>query len=476
MLQNQCRAFCQCEFCKNPKEKEKGDDCCIHICNLHDSDNGPSKDELYARCLQKSIQNRALIASMKNAHRFITDEMLASSRAKRDAKDREYASKLIPVRRRDRLQELLLLEHAARIREGKRVRAERRAQGLPEDSDDDSCCCDCNEENEGKESSSTPSEQPEVLSRGSTPASKCSAEHDLQSTLEAIENIVKESPDARPVDPLNRNQIFQLRKLVHERAKKDRKQVEECPNQPHLCPHCFAVNVQGKHLCPQMSGSVAFRTTGKVINPNNRVKFGLTEHDALPNGQYDDTVNRAGVGKGFRLAEYNPHPYGTGVIFPPLVAADTKASHLKPRHEFYTGPLRKGGKELFNNNICDCEPAKNALQYPGSTYNVYDGREGAYGRSVGGSPPGDACCCCMEGNAPCAAEGERRILPHVAEGSPKGQEDPMKRFTSTSALWRTTNMEREADLERYLDFQKNRLKAVSKDVYECGIAGSGVGR
>lgn len=467
MLQNQCRAFCQCEFCKNPKDKEQGDDCCIHICNLHDTQDGPSKDELYARSLQKSINNRALIASLKNAHRFITDEVLASSRAKRDAKEREYASKLVPVRRRDRLQELLLLEHGAGIREARRLRAERRAQGLPEDSDDDSSC-DCCQENR-KESSSPRRRESCGVSRGSTPSSKCSAEHDLHSTLDAIGKIVKDSsPNTRPTDPLSRNQIFQLRKLVHERAKKDRKQVEECPNQPHLCPHCFAVNVQGKHLCPQMSGSVAFRTTGKVMNPSNHVKFGLTEQDALPNGQYDDTINRAGLGRGARLEEYNPHPYGTGVIFPPLVATGGAASNIKPRHEFFAGSSvgKEGGGELFNNNICNCEPAQNALQYPGSTYNVYDNRDGAYGRALGeGQPTENTCCSRREGNALCAADEGKTMHSDVADGSSRGMDDPMKRIKSTSALWKTTNMEREADLKRFLDFQKNRLKTASKDVY-----------
>lgn len=471
MLQNQCRAFCQCEYCKRLKDKDsdKGDECCIHICGLHDHDNGPSKDELYARCLQKANQKRALAASTKNAHLFVPDELLASSRAKREAKDREIASQLVPVRRRDRLQELLLLEHASRIREAKKLRAERRAQGLPADSDED---VESNNDKEvqNEECPCIPSGQPHRSE--STPSSKCSAEHDLHSTLDAIGNIVNDfSYNTRPTDPLNRTQIFQLRKLVHERAKKDRKQVEECPNQPHLCPHCFAVNVQGKHLCPQMSGSVAFRTTGKVINPNNRVKFGVKECEALSNGQYDDSVTRSGVGKGSRLEEFNPHPYGTGVIFPPLRSADDQASKIKPRHVFFSdAPAGKPEKELFNNNICDCQPAQNYLQYPGSTYNVYDDREGSYGHAGdGGYSQENGCDSCRDRAVEHSAKGEHIIRSGAAEGAPQSGNELMKNIKSTSALWRTTNMEREADLERFLNFQKKCLKAASKDVYGAGV-------
>lgn len=491
MFQNQCRAYCQCDFCKNPQKRKPGDTCCLKISKANCDGTGPSKDELYAKCLQETINNRALIASMKNAQRFVPDEMLVSSKKRREAKEEELASLLVPVRRRDRLEEMLVLENQARIREERRLRAERRALGLPEEeeplreegSERASGSANSNHSDKAPSSASSQGPQQQRLSGNSTPVSRCSADHDLRRTLQAIEDIVDEEPQERPNQPLSRAQVFQLRKLVHEQAKKSRKQVEECPNQPHLCPHCFAVNVQGKHLCPQMSGSVAFRTTGKVVNPDAGTKFGVKEQQALPNGQYSDNMDSNMLGGRARVANFNPHPHGTGVVFLPVTRADGGAAQptqMKPRHEFYNGP---GSREpIFNNNIADTDAAEGDLQYPGSTYNVYDARDGAYGargEATGANPSVEARQAAeAQGRNVRFASNDNNCAGGVCGagvGNGANGVDPMQKYKTTSALWRTTNQDRETDMQRFLDFQKQRMNSTSKQIYDESASRFGPG-
>lgn len=465
MIHNQCRAYCQCEFCKNPAKPKAGDVSCLKIGKENCNGTGPSKDELYAKCLKETLNNRALIASMKNAQRFIPDEMLVSSKKRREAKEAELASLLVPIRRRDRLEEMLLLENQARLREEMRVRAERRALGLPEDDVEpveqtgDEAAAGGSAHSSDKAPSTTSSQRQRRLgSGGNTPSSRCSAEHDLHETLDAIHDIVHDEPDPYTDKPLTRQQVFKLRKLVHEQAKKSRKQVEECPNQPHLCPHCFAVNVQGKHLCPQMAGSVAFRTTGKVINPGAGTKFG-TKDEPNANGQYSDNMDSNMLGRRARIHNFNTHPYGTGVVFLPVQQGESgpQSQPVKTRNEFYGGR----NEPIFNNNIGDNQAAESDLQYPGSTYNVYDSREGAYG-SEGGNVQGLQ----IEGTAVENA-GKQDALgrQYVDNGGHIPSSEPMKQYKTTSALWRTTNQDRELDMERFLEFQKGRMNATSKQVY-----------
>lgn len=459
---NQCRAYCQCEFCKNAPHKTPCDTSCLKISKANCDGTGPSKDELYAKCLQKTLNNRALMASMKNANRFIPDEMLVSSKKRREAKEQELASLLVPVRRRDRLEEVLLLEHQARLREEKRRRAERRALGLPEEEEEEAPA-GVNAEEAIEDAAAVPSSdgasvtssQQRRLGGSVSPSSACSADRDLHATLRVIEEIV-EDPHSKPDQPLTRLQLLQLRKVVHEQSKKSRKQVEECPNQPHYCPHCFAVNVQGKHLCPCMSGSVAFRTTGKVINPGAGVKFG-TNDKPLANGQYDDHINSTAT-QHTRIHNFNPHPHGTGVVFLPVVRGEGVSSlPAKPRHEFHSNARTEN---LFNNNIPDNEAAARDIQFPGSTYNVYDDRDGAYGEHNAAQPLAHAD---PETKGDITVGGQKAGRQEVTKASAV---DPMKDYKTTSALWRTTNQDRETDLQRFLDFQKERMNTTSKQVYD----------
>eukprot|EP00796_Vickermania_ingenoplastis_P013379 gene13379-9206_t len=484
MIHNQCRAYCQCDFCKNPDNKGRqcGDTACLKIAKENCDGTGPSKDELYAKCLKETLNNRALIASMKNAKRFVPDEMLVSSKKRREAKEAELASQLVPVRRRDRLEEMLLLENQARLREEMRLRAERRALGLPEEEQTGK---QTPEEVPGsavsvseKSESTTSSQQQRRLGSGdSTASSRCSADRELRNTLRTLQGIMDEDPETNANQPLTRNQVLQLRKLVHEQSKKTREKVGNCPNQPHLCPHCFAVNVQGKHLCPQMSGSVAYRSTGKIINPNAGVSYG-TREPPMGNGQYSDNMDSNMLGKRARVKNFNTHPHGTGVVFLPVTMDSNQGnqgSAVKPRHEFYNGPRNQ---PVFNNNIADNEPAEGDLQYPGSTYNVYDARNGAYGAERGNVPPPPQ----VEG----AAAEAGRPAPgagtyNAAERGEQQQQqrgcccDPMDQYKTTSSLWRTTNQERETDMQRFLDFQKGRMNATGKQVYDESASRFGPG-
>lgn len=425
---------------------------------------GLSKDQLYAKCLSETLRDRALIASMKNAKRFVPDEVLVSSKKRREAKEAELASQLVPIRRRDRLEELLVLENKKKLREEQRLREERRALGLPEEEfeADDVSSAKSSEHTQPK----TPTPQPQEISRSITPASQCSADHDLRDTIRAVEAIVEEEPPMYPNQPLSRTQVLGLRKLVHNQAKKNRQKVEECPNQPHLCPHCFEVNVQAKHLCPTMSGSLAFRKTGKIIDEDKGVKFGMKEYDALPNGEYDDTTQQNVVSNQSRIADYNPHPHGTGVVFLPLTKSDGAgaSSNQGTRHQFYGGPKRD---PIFNNNIPDGCPAEVDLQYPGSTYNVYDTRDGIYSQKANERTTPAGSDMQVEGHRIIQEEKSTvsSAAPATCECSNKPSAEYLDNFKTTSALWKTTNQDRETDMQRFLEFQKNRMNTNSKQVY-----------
>lgn len=462
MIRAQCRAHCQCAFCAQP-HKDNADHTCLRIPKDKIDGSGMSRDELYMKSLRESTRARALLDSTKNASKFIPDEQLVSSRKRREAKEAAIASHLVPVRRRDRLEELLLLEHKARLREEARLRAERRAAGLPEDDDEvpenSSIGEGVSPETPGSEGSA---DKQRLGSGHSTPSSRCSADHDLRAALRTIKDIVEEDPGT-PQQPLSHDQIYKLRKLVHDQEKKNRAVVAECPDQPHICNHCFAVNVQAKHLCPQMHNSVAFSRTGKVINPDAGVKFGVSESQRGLDGTYEQSnlhLNEISSNR-TRLAEYNPHPHGTGVVFLPVVRGAGVS---------FTGSKgTTNGKSVrfqptFNNNIAADEAVEDGLQYPGSTYNVYDDRYNSnpIAKSVGfandsaksntssnGMTETDGGSNAGSGKQPAeAATGASTVHP-----------------TSSSALWRTTNQIRESDMERFLTFQK-RMATNGRKVYD----------
>ncbi|KPA84525.1 hypothetical protein ABB37_01068 [Leptomonas pyrrhocoris] len=375
MIRDQCHAYCQCSFCsQEPQDKSTNAGASMRAAMQSLSRPGMSKDELYMKSLQKSLREKALLDSSKNVGRFIPDEQLLSSSKKRAAKEMALAAEMVPVRRRDRLQELLLLEHKARLDEEARVRAERRALGLPEEE---------TEAEEGAEGSANEAEAPtpassqrevatpsqQRLSSGAvTPASQCSAEHDLHTMLKGIRDIVDEDPAAAASAPLNQQQVFKLRQLMYNQKKKTREMVDSCENQPHVCGHCLDVNVQARHLCAPPQESVAFGLTGKVINPEEGVKYGT---DA-PRG-FGGTYSTASVdpaylsSKKIREGNYSNHPYGAGMVFLPISSVNAGGSR-----KGQTNNQSARFRASFNNNIGPGEPVEADLQFPGSTYNVYD--------------------------------------------------------------------------------------------------------
>ncbi|EPY25754.1 hypothetical protein STCU_06492 [Strigomonas culicis] len=309
MIRTQCSAYCQCDFCKQRTDALPGEATCrLQLTGATVS----SKDALYYQSLKSSMKAQSMQQSLKNASRFIPDEQLLSSQKKRDAKDCALLATSVPLRRRDHLEELLLLENKARLLEERRLRAERRALGLP--------VSDASTPAEA----TTPVQKPRtpVSEPGGAAAAACSAEHDLQHVLGRIRAIAAAAP-AGETAPLTPAQITELRGLVRAQEERSRQQVAACPHaESHICDHCMSINVQARHLCPQLADSTAFAQTGKVINQDEGIYYG-TAAPRLLDGTYDP---REGVQLGETLTasqkrlgdSYNTHPYGSGLVFLPL--------------------------------------------------------------------------------------------------------------------------------------------------------------
>lgn len=408
--------------------------------------------------LKDSIRAKAFLDSSKNSGKFIPDEQILSSMKRREAKEMENASRLVPLRRRDRLEELLLLENKARFREEARLRAERRALGLPEEeTEGQTMVAEAMSDDVSEQQASQTPSQRRLSSGASTPASHCSAVDDLDVVLRGIQGIVDEDPDTT-TGPLTHQQVYKLRQLVHSQNKKARKLVDECPHQPHVCGHCLDVNVHARHLCSQVTGSVAYEATGKIINPEEGIKYGTHEQRGLGGTYSTKTVDpRMVTSSNTRIANYNPHPYGTGMVFQPVSSAKTSSQTAAP------GTRSVRFQASFNNNIGAEEPVEEDLQYPGSTYNVYDSRATPQAAAQRTPPNADSTTGTaakidpLSSNKSTSQNGVNGNATHTADG--------MEKYTSSSAMWKTTNQDRELDMKRFLEYQA-KMKANARQVYD----------
>ncbi|KAL7709771.1 hypothetical protein N2W54_005107 [Lotmaria passim] len=478
MIRDQCHAYCQCSYCtQEPQNKSTNAGASMRSAMQSLSRPGMSKDELYLKSLQHSLREKAFLDSSKNVGRFIPDEQLVSSTKKREAKEMALAAELVPVRRRDRLQELLLLEHKARLNEEARLRAERRALGLPEEEGkaDAEAPTQASTRPSSKASSqrgiATP--QQRLSSGAATPVSQCSAEHDLHAMLRGIRGIMDEDPSAASDAPLSQEQVFKLRQLVHNQKKKTRDMVESCENQPHVCGHCLDVNVQARHLPPPPQESVAFGLTGKVINPEEGVRYGTDAPRGFDGTYSTASVNPAMVSSKKKPSQgsYSNHPYGAGTVLLPLMSAN--ASN---RGGVAINTQSSRFRASFNNNIAAGEPVEEDLQFPGSTYNVYDQAP---------APRGDAPAAqsdkadrsvkidTVSSNASSQNGVNARQSPAAptAAGAGAAAAAPEPIYTSSSAMWKTTNQDRELDMRRFMEFQQ-KLKTNSNRVYDASASRS----
>ncbi|CBZ29419.1 conserved hypothetical protein [Leishmania mexicana MHOM/GT/2001/U1103] len=454
MIRDQCHAYCRCSYCaQQPREKSFNAGASMWATMEALDRPGMPRDELYMKSLHQSLRAKAFLDSSKNAGKFIPDEQLLSSTKRREAKELALAAELVPVRRRDRLQELVLLEHKERLREEAALRAERRALGLPEEEEEPVSAVHSDSAASTRPSSKETLQQ-RLSSGAATPASRCSAEHDLHTMLKGIRDIVDEDPAASS-DPLSREQVYKLRQLMHTQKKKTREMIENCENQPHVCGHCLDVNVQARHLSASPHGSVAFGLTGKVINPEEGVKFG-TDEPREPSGLFNaSTVDPAMVsGKKSRLTSYNAHPYGTGMVFLPV-------SSLKGGSQSAVGGQSTRFRASFNNNIGSGESVEEELQFPGSTYNVYDtgfakeARPQAVAKADKAQHTVKIDTASSNESSQCGANEPKAAATAVPE---------QPTYNSSAAMWMTTNQDRELDMRRFMEFQQ-KLKANSKRVY-----------
>ncbi|CCW70534.1 unnamed protein product [Phytomonas sp. Hart1] len=465
MIFDQCRAQCRCSHCEhnsaNTQRTLSVNGKKFPACKTKDimKSSPLSKDQMYMKYLQSTLNKRALMVSSKNAAKFIPDEQIVSSRKRREAKEAAIASQQFPLRRRDRLEELLIIEHKMRLKEEERLRLERLKLGILDNPEEV-----MNNQEVSDSTKDATTQAPALTDKNSssgraTPPSRCSAERDLNTTLHEIKDILDNETEFPPGKQLSNQHFTKLYHLVQNHDKKNSKKKMMCPNQPHLCNHCFDIDVQARHLCPSASlGSVAYNETGKVINPEEGICLG-TETQSGPGGTYTaDDVTRF-IACNSHLQNYNPHPYGTGVVFmPPSLTgnhgdakAKTNGNHTKfqPR---------------FNNNITPEEPVIPELQYPGSTYNVYDEP------ATAGKPTKNIALTTATVKHgvidPDYNATEYANFAHRTELDTEPAEDKSKPVgKSSSSLWRTTNQVRDMDMERFLTFQK-MLKDTTRKVYE----------
>ncbi|KAG5470429.1 hypothetical protein LSCM1_01673 [Leishmania martiniquensis] len=459
MIRDQCHAYCQCTYCaQKPQERSCNNGTSMWAAMESLDRPGMSKDELYMKSLRQSLRAKAFLDSSKNAGKFIPDEQLLSSMKRQEAKELALTAELVPVRRRDRLQELVLLEHKNRLREEAALRAQRRALGLP-DEEEEPISAPHSESPASTRPSSKGSPQQSLSNGAATPASRCSAEHDLHVMLKGIKDIVEED-SAASSEPLSHKQVYRLRQLIHTQKKKTREMINNCENRPHVCGHCLDVDVQARHLSAAPHGSVAFGLTGKVINPEEGIKFGTTAPRGF-DGTYDaSAVDPALVsGNKSRLPSYNAHPYGTGMVFLPV-------SSLRQASGSTGGNQSARFRATFNNNIGREETVDAELQFPGSTYNVYD-----TGFATEAAPQAAAKSGKAERTVKIDTASSNASLQNAANeqradavaAAPAAPEQPA--YSSSTAMWMTTNQKRELDMRRFAEFQQ-KMKENSKRVYE----------
>ncbi|RNF11399.1 hypothetical protein TraAM80_01016 [Trypanosoma rangeli] len=417
MIRGQCKTYCQCNYCKRPREQTGA----IPGSTKPVSGNECSKDELYLRTLNDSLRARSLMASSKNAHKFKPDTMLQSTRG-----DMARAALTVPVRRRDRLQELLILENKGRIEAERQLRRDRRAMGLSDEED-----TRLQERGVGtRDDFHDATAVAEAHASEAAPQPKCSAEGELLHVLNSIKTITDEHAADDANKPLSLDRIHQLRQLVHEQDMKAKKMVAECPLQPHVCGHCFAVNAQGKHLCQ--------------VPPPHILR---------------DTFFPSIHGKSTRRFNYSTHPYGTGVVWVPL---DEEAKEEDDKCVMPTAAeaYDVATAERRSPTVSDDDKADAAYQYPGSTHNKYlTGAKPAQEKSLKGvSPETD------NGRAGLVDSGNLEKGNNNGNGAPpaNGKKTPTKEpptYKSSAALWRTTNQDRADQMQRFLEFKKLQANA-----------------
>ncbi|EPY33935.1 hypothetical protein AGDE_08157 [Angomonas deanei] len=209
MIHDQSRAYCRCDVCEADKQGKPYHNSQPGL-NLSQAEAGVPVDELYYRSLRSTMKSRSMMASQRNASRFVPDEQLLSSMKKRDAKDAHDMAASVPVRRRDHIQELIILENKRRIQTEGLLASQRADVATPE----------------------APTPQRDIAVPPSppaveTPSSTCSAKKDLTATLTSVKNVM-ELPGAE--GRFSRDQLTQLRTIVRNQENKSRQQQETCEN------------------------------------------------------------------------------------------------------------------------------------------------------------------------------------------------------------------------------------------------------
>ncbi|KEG12660.1 hypothetical protein DQ04_01541000 [Trypanosoma grayi] len=407
MIRDQCKTFCRCSYC----EQQKGRQGHIPGSTRLRSCAGRSVDELYLRTLNESLRAKSLMASSKNAHKFKPDEMLQSTRG-----EMARAALTVPVRRRDRLQELLILENKERIKAERQLRRDRRAAGLPDEDMDATRDCAVGTQDDFPDV--TVVEQTNDACNIVQPA--CSAEEDLYEALQTIKDITDDHATGGASKPLTSEHVTKLRRLVRKQDDKTKKMIADCPLQPHTCGHCFAVNVQGKHTC-------------QLPPPQ------LVTESMLPSLHGSTT----------RRFNYDSHPYGSGVVWLPI----------DPKGETCVSGKR-GSTEA-------ADKADAEYQYPGSTYNKYHHSTKApadtAAREAVSPAAGEPNMFDESGNSIKGADAVNGKT--VCAEKTVAATEPLQ-YKSTAALWRTTNQEREAQAKHFLEFKK--LQGDASRVYAEG--------
>ncbi|KAF8292562.1 hypothetical protein TcYC6_0114740 [Trypanosoma cruzi] len=402
MIRDQCKAYCQCSYCKQTGGQMRGIPDSIKLA----SGKGRSRDELYLRTLNQTLRARSLMASSKNACKFQPDEILQSTRG-----DMARAALTVPVRRRDRLQELLILENKERIMAERQRRQNLRAMGLPDDADKTSrdCAVDTRDDFDVARELGKTNEAEVVVPRAH------SADEDLRHVLNTVKAITDEHDARDSSKSITSDQIHRLRRLVQEYDNKRKNTTADSPLQPHVADHRHQVSQP--HIQQKIFPSIRDRST--------------------------------------RRLKYNSHPYGTGVVWLPLEEDNTDEDG---KNATFTAAGR-----LDNTRLDDKAYAEH--QYPGSTYNKYlnDDPKAAEGTTLNDASPPTADNLAASADLKILGKGKNAENVDLPDAERKKSLKETPSYKSSAAFWRTTNQDRAAQMQRFLEFKK--LQADAARVY-----------
>lgn len=476
-------------------------------------EDGCRADELYRRSLAQSVRRRAWHDSRNasHAHRFTPDEQLMSMRDDAEASQRRHrVSSLVPVRRRDRLQELLVLETRERLRQEERGRLERAAYEQAADdqaTQGQSYACNQGTHAAGSMTSewdSTAAMQPSNTLQ-SHPAG-CSAESHLRDIRCALREIAAmprcaatttptlttaaaaaaQEADASSRSPLTRAQIARLRTIIHDQVSQAQKEstgaADTLPllpvsgRAPRMCHHCYETQVQAKNLCLTEPGSIAFRETGKVINPARHVCFGTApswrevggegrdgakgthRHGRIDDEGNDDDDDTAAAASSYRAAAAYvnfdasalpsaTHPQGGAVIIPTVCPESGRVSGRACAAGVTCGRERQMRRDASN----DAKEVDDGHYDQGYGYqDTADTQQGTTGRTAKG-PLHVGHASTPRWQAEAAAVAEKHAS---AVGGPVEPVSDASALPTMSSLWRTTNQQRELDARRYMKMQQ----------------------